>query len=118
MKDPHALPTDFPRELLSSAEDLWAYNIGGMAWPYPQILEAIAALTERGRVILGGDVFRGQAKALEIVAGDNWYLIRGAEWTWEEYVEASKRKAIEWIEWYHSKFGDGFWYQPVWQCVE
>lgn len=107
------LPGGFPARFLQAAYDLRQQGVAGLAWPYPTILEVVTVLTERGYAILGGDVYQEGERGLTMVAGDNWYINKEADWPWPHYVEESKLKAIAFVEWYHGRFGDAYLYQPV-----
>src|SRR5579871_139794 len=107
------LPSTFPRHLLLAGRWLGdTAHVYEVAWPYPLILEDLAALEDEFYAILGGDVYREESGHF-IFANDTWGLNADPAWTWLDYVQRSHKVSRDYIERYHSRNGDGFWYVPV-----
>ena len=110
-------PGDFSPELLKTAWDLRPIGCNELAWPYPVVLQAIAALVERNYVILGGDVYRQMDRHLK-PAHDGWSIpkreqVEGASDNWALYVQAGAVKARKYIDIFHVRNGPDYWFVLV-----
>src|SRR5579862_4091709 len=106
------LPLSFPRHLLLAGR--WTGDtlpIYDVVWCYPDILEVLAALDEEFYVCFGGDVY-GEEGGLLLPNGDTWGCKADPAWTWIEYTHRSYEVGRDYIEMYHRRNGDGFWYAP------
>ena len=75
------------------------------AWKYKDATEVINTLRENEYVILGGDVL---SKNFEYTY-DNWFF-ENNNLSRDKTIIESAKKALQYIEWYNSRFGDGFYY--------
>jgi|SRR5258706_3338066 hypothetical protein len=111
------LPDDFPPHLVRAALDLLPFGFDEWAWPYPEILEVIEELAARSYAILGGDVWRKGERGMGSL-GDNWYLDPDASMSWSTYVRESANASLKYIQRYHDRNEDGYWFVPVFKPEE
>jgi hypothetical protein len=45
--------------------------------------------------------------------GDGWYVEKKPGLPWTEYVQSTAQKAERYVEMYHARNGDRFWYSVV-----
>lgn len=83
---------------------------GDAGWSYDEVKKVLKYLTEQNYAILGGEVY-GEKDGEPVFRGDNWYLNREPPTTpWQEYVKLSSEKAREYIDFYHARNGEGYYY--------
>lgn len=118
--DKSSLPVGFDKNLADKGTSLSSIGIQETAWRWADAISIINELASRGHAILGGDVYevRGEAPRPTI---DSW----GIDWdpsssTWEQYVQASKDKAVSYIQRYRAETqhedpdGEEYLYVIVW----
>ena len=76
------------------------------AWPFDSIINVINFAESCGLMIWGGDVIN---KELDHTY-DNWYQNGDNSLTWAQNCYIGAKKAKEYIDWHHSKFGDDYYY--------
>jgi len=79
------------------------------AWKYEDAIVVIGVLKENGYIILGGDVLN---ESFEYTY-DNWFFENKQKLTNINAVRKSAKKSVQYINWYHEKFGDNFYYVIV-----
>ncbi len=98
---------------MREARDLRELGINDIAWAYPRVLQAVTALLELNYVILGGDVYRDDGHELSFTY-DSWYVKRRGTGDvpveWDHFTRYAADRAISYIEKYHARNGDAFWY--------
>lgn len=110
-----ALPDCFPDALLQGAQDLRIVGSNDVAWQRPSALRAIAWLAEGRFAILGGDVYGVDEQGIRIT-GDNWscnWPEAGAYMDWDTYVLHAAEEARAYIDFYHQRNGDDYFYSVV-----
>lgn len=107
----NSLPDGFPQELINTAIDLRVFEIEEIAWEYEDAIKVAHYYAQNNYAILGGDVY-GKERDQFIITYDNWYLNQNGL-PWEEYVEASRKRTITYIDNYHNRNGDEYCYAFV-----
>lgn len=87
-------------------EEFFFCNICEIAYDYENAIKKIAVLKAKGQVIVGGDVIKYDGQAAEYTY-DNWSF-NTEEYTYDLY-EYSAKKAIDYIEKYHTIDKDCFY---------
>ena len=100
-----------PEELKRTAYPLQEFGANEYAWSYEEVKKVVLYLAERTYAILGGGVWRREGNVFELTY-DNWYLNYNDSMSWEEYVEQSKVKALNYVDFYRQRNGDEFYYAP------
>jgi hypothetical protein len=109
------LPLELPDELKSVAKYLWeTLGVKEYGWSYPEIIQVLKILSENEYVILGGDVITTKADRLKHTY-DSWYYNVDPTLKKDTNINASLNKAVEYIQWYQQKLGEGFLYVPVYR---
>lgn len=108
----YRLPEDFPKELYALGYPLDEdFGFNEIVWNAVDIVKVIDFLCNRNYAILGGDVYQKIAGKFKLTY-DNWYLNK-ENLSWDQYVTASKSKAILYINFYRDRNGDSFCYGVV-----
>ncbi len=100
-----------PDELQRTAYPLEEFGVNEYAWNYEEVKKVIVSLAEQKYAILGGDVWKKEGTSF-ISTYDGWYLNYGSL-SWDDYIEQSKEKALAYIDFYHDRNGDDYYYVPV-----
>ena len=87
-------------------EEFFFRNICEIAYDYENAIKKIAVLKAKGQVIVGGDVIKYDGQAAEYTY-DNWSF-NSEEYTYDLH-EYSAKKAIDYIEKYHTIDKDCFY---------
>ena len=100
-----------PEKIVEKAYNLRSFGIVEFAWRYDSILEVINILRDNNYIILGGDVHKIEegGKIIPCI-GDTWYHNRASS---PSDVNESYKKAVDYINMYHKRNGDGFCYSVV-----
>ena len=101
-----------PEDLKRSAYSLEAFGANEFAWNYEEVKKVILYISNYRYAILGGDVWKKENTDFELTY-DNWYINYDNSVSWEEYIEKSKTKALNYIDFYHQRNGDSYYYAPV-----
>jgi len=105
-----------PKELLKSAHSLSSVGAIGFAWKHGNFAAVVDYLIEHDYFILGGDVY-------SIIDGeisstyDSWYIQKDAAPTKKELLEASRLKAVTYVDMYHRRNGSKYCYSIVFAQV-
>lgn len=76
------------------------------AWKYKDAIDVIDFLKVKECVILGGDVLKSTLEYTH----DNWFFEYDNKGAISEIIKESIEKSKRYINWYHEKFGDDFYY--------
>lgn len=76
------------------------------AWKYEYAIEVIDYLYSKEYVILGGDVLNDDFE----YTCSNWYYENKNKISISDAIKESAQKAKTYLEWYHNKFGNDFYY--------
>ncbi|WP_045574929.1 Imm40 family immunity protein [Desulfosporosinus sp. I2] len=106
------LPSDFPEELSKNAKSLEHLGISEIAWDWQNAIRIVGFLCECNCAVLGGDVYKMTNYELNSTY-DSWYINKDETKTWSEYVAESKDKAVSYLNQYHDRNGDEFYYSVV-----
>lgn len=116
-------PQDFPKRLLAKAYSLEeSLHTPELAWEYPDILEVVAAVTEAGCIIVGGEVLEAtdpsndpirdpskRSNSIEFVGNwgpklpQGWDVCATSHPDWSTYVEESRCVSVEYLEFVHAR---------------
>lgn len=133
------LPRGFPERLLAKACSLWeSLRSRALVWEYPDILEVVAAVTDAGCIILGGEVLEPKdpsndpvkdptkdPSSIEFVG--HWGPTLPRPWDvrakshpeWGTYVQESRRVSLEYLDFVHARNeGVVLYYSITCQCPE
>lgn len=102
------LPEHFPKELLNAAYSLLDLGSKEVAWKFEDAIKATQWFAEHDYIILGGDVYYKDNEHF-VITYDNWYLTDD-EVDRPQNVEDGKRKTLSYIEMYHHRNGDAYYY--------
>lgn len=106
------LPGGLPDHLLRSGYSLASIGANEMAWKWPDILKVIDYVAKLGFAVLGGDVYTIKNNVITPTY-DNWHIEKDDLDTWEQYIIASKEKAISYINSYNNRNGSNNYYVIV-----
>lgn len=101
-----------PEELLILAKSLQHLGIVELAWDWDNVIKVIDILSESNYAILGGDVYKLNKGKLEAVY-DNWYTNKDKGKPIEEFIELSRSRAISYINQYHLRNGNTYYFSIV-----
>ena len=76
------------------------------AWKYRDVIEVISYLSSKECAILGGDVLNNNLGYTH----DNWYYSYSDVLSIENNICESASRAVEYVDWYYSMYGDDFYY--------
>lgn len=107
-----SLPGDLLQEMLKVAKTLEHLGISELAWDWENAIMFIDNLCKNKNAILGGDVYRLTSDNLEPTY-DSWYLNKDDKKSDEEFIRESKKRAVAYINEYHDRNGDDFYYSVV-----
>ena len=99
---------NLPNELLETSKSLKQIGISNLAWNWENVIKVILFLKKSNYLILGGDVYKNTNDKLESTF-DSWYYNTCTK----DLVTESCNKAINYINEYHNKNGNGFYYSSV-----
>lgn len=102
-----------PEEVLSTGHSLETVGIAEIAWKSQEALKVVEFLISKGYPILGGDVYAYDEKSLETTY-DSWYVDKMDT---EEFVNESRKKALEYIVEYNKINGDDYLYSIIFEIV-
>ena len=91
-----------PGDVRARGLDLSPWHVHGTAFELADGLAAAAAVTERGIVILGGDVWRVQ-DGTPRPAHENWHIDREVGEDWDAYVGRSLDRTRQYLTWWHGR---------------
>ncbi len=105
------LPENIPDDLIRTAYSLHEIGCAEVAWKYEDAIHAIHFFANNGYRILGGDVYEIQ-NGKAVPTADSWYYQLKNQNTHEDIIK-SRDKAIIYIENYHKRNGEAYYYTPV-----
>lgn len=83
-----------------------------LAWKRDDFIDVIGYLKSHNYGILGGDVYLIIGSETKITYL-NWYIDNDENIEWDEYVQKSADKAIDYVNKHYEREGDDFCYVPV-----
>lgn len=101
-----------PKELTESARSLEHLGISELAWNWKSAIKAIEFLSNNNCAILGGDVYDLNDDELNVTS-DSWYFNKSEARSDQDYLIESSKRAITYINQYHARNGEDFYYSIV-----
>jgi|AGTN01.3.fsa_nt_gi hypothetical protein len=108
------IPKGLPVELINSAVSLEHVGVNAVAWNYKNAVQVAFYLRTSGYVILGGDVYKMEHEKL-IATCNDWYINKNDVGSNCNLIEESAKRTIEYIENFHKKFGEIYYYSFVYK---
>ena len=103
---------ELPEELMISAKSLEHLGISEMAWDRENAIKVIEFLYSNNYAILGGDVYKEEDGDLNATY-DSWYFNRSEAKSAQDFLQESSKRAIMYINRYHARNGEGYYYSII-----
>ena len=101
-----------PMEMLEKSISLKSIGFNELAWYGKDAIKAIEYLSNKGTLILGGDVYIISKQKIKLTY-DNWYYMPTESRTQQENIDAAKEKAISYIQHFIRKNGNDYLYSII-----
>ena len=101
-----------PMEMLKKSISLKSIGFNELAWYGKDAIKAIEHLSNKGKLILGGDVYLISEQRIKLTY-DSWYYIPTENRTHQENIDAAKEKAISYIQHFIRKNGNDYLYSII-----
>ena len=103
-----------PMEMLEKSISLKSIGFNELAWYGKDAIKAIEHLSNKGKLILGGDVYKIMGNQIE-TAYAGWHYDPITTKNARENIRAGEEKAVAYIRHFLERNGDNFIYAIVYQ---
>ena len=101
-----------PMEMLKKSISLKSIGLNELAWYGKDAIKAIEYLSNKGTLILGGDVYIISEQKIKLTY-DSWYYMLTESRTQQENIDAAKEKAISYIQHFIRRNGNDYLYSII-----